>query len=100
MITHLVFFRMKAEASGRDAAENAADLVRRLQELPGKIPQLQELEAGTDFSATPASYDVGLYTCFATREDLEIYRDHPEHQKVVAFVKEVTSERAVVDFET
>lgn len=100
MITHLVFFRMKAEPSAQNAAENAAELVRQLQELPGKIPQLQDLEAGTDFSSTPASYDVGLYTRFATREDLATYRDHPAHQKVVAFVKEVTSERAVVDFET
>lgn len=100
MITHLVFFRMKEEASGRNARENAVELVRRLRELPDKIAALESLEAGTDFSATPASYDVGLYTRFATREDLETYRDHPEHQKVVAFVQEVTSERAVVDFET
>jgi len=90
---------MKPEAAGQAAEENAEELVRLLRELPAKISEVQALEAGRDFSCTPASYDLGLYTRFATKEDLESYRVHPEHQKVIAFVREVTSDRAVVDFE-
>jgi hypothetical protein len=98
MITHLVFFKMMDQAEEATAAENAEELVNRLKSLPSKIPQLVELEAGCDFSNTPASYDVGLLTRFKTREDLEIYRIHPEHQKVVDFVQKTTSARAVVDY--
>lgn len=100
MITHLVFFKMADEAEGATAAENAEKLVSQLRELPSKIPQLVELEAGCDFSDSPASYDVGLVTRFETREDLETYRIHPDHQKVVDFVQKTTSARAVVDYST
>lgn len=92
MIHHLVFFKMKGGAS-------ADELVSRLAALEGKIDELKKIEVGADFSKTPASYDVGLYTVFETTEALEAYRVHPLHQEVVAWVKENTSDRAVVDFE-
>jgi len=97
---HLVFFKFKPEAAGRSAEENAAELVRRLQDLPARIPEIRELSAGTDISRSPASFDLGLYTAFDSPEDLETYRVHPDHQKVIEFVRETTSDRAVVDYET
>lgn len=100
MITHLVFFTMLPEAEGSSGAENAVKLVTLLQGLPPNIPEIRELEAGLDFSKSPASYDVGLLTKFASKADLETYRVHPEHQKVVAFVQKTTASRAVVDYET
>jgi hypothetical protein len=100
MITHLVFFNMLPEANGATGEENAEKLVAMLQALPQQIPEIVELEAGLDFSGTPASYEVGLLTKFASKEDLETYRIHPQHQKVVVFVQQTTSERAVVDYES
>ncbi|MFO7726244.1 MAG: Dabb family protein [Oceanipulchritudo sp.] len=100
MITHIVFFKMLPEAEGRSDRENADKLVELLQNLPREIEPIVELEAGTDFSATPASFDVGLVTRFRTREDLETYRVHEAHQAVVQFVGRTTSERAVVDYES
>jgi deoxycytidine triphosphate deaminase len=100
MVTHIVFFRMHPEAAGSSGKENARRLVEQLRALPDKIDVLVDLEAGADFSQTPASYDVGLITRFNSREDLEAYRVHPEHQKVVEFVQKTTAERAVVDYET
>lgn len=99
MITHLVFFNMLPEAEGASGADNAKKLVDQLNKLPGKIPEIVELEAGLDFSKSPASYEVGLLTKFRTKEDLETYRVHPDHQKVVSFVQKTTSDRAVVDYE-
>lgn len=98
MITHLVFFRMQHEALGQSREANAERLVELLRGLPGEIPELVELDAGRDVSCGPASFDVGLMTRFESLEDLEIYRVHPAHQKVVAFVQATTSARAVVDF--
>ncbi|MGA1205503.1 MAG: Dabb family protein [Opitutales bacterium] len=100
MITHLVFFNMQPEANGSSGEDNAQELVRRLRELPAMIPVIVELEAGLDFSKSPASYEVGLLTKFHSREDLETYRVHPAHQEVVQFVQQTTSARAVVDYET
>lgn len=90
---------MLPEAGDQTAEANAAELVRQLKDLADKIPELLHLEAGTDLSRTPASFDVGLYTKFATLDDLETYRVHPDHQRVVEYVKKVTGDRAVVDFE-
>ena len=99
MIIHLVFFNMHPEAEGATGIENAHKLVDMLKALPASIPEIVELEAGLDFSASPASYEVGLLTKFHTREDLERYRVHPVHQEVIGFVQKTTSARAVTDFE-
>lgn len=100
MITHLVFFKMLPEADGANGEQNALELIEMLKALPPKIPALLELETGKDFSQTAASYDVGLITRFKSREDLEAYRIHPAHQKVVDFVQKTTQSRAVVDYES
>lgn len=99
MITHLVFFRFQEQAGGRDAGGNMAHLQMMLEALPAAIPEIQSLTCGADRSRSPASYDFGLSSTFGSWEDLETYRVHPAHQKVVEFVKEVTSDRAVVDYE-
>ena len=100
MITHIVFFKMLPEAENASAEENVRIIVDLLHQLPSKIHELAHLQAGVDFSGTPASYDVGLVTQFKSREDLEAYRIHLEHQKVVQVILKLTSERAVVDFES
>jgi len=100
MITHIVFFRMRESAEGRTRTENTELLLSRLRALPQHIPQIAHLEAGVDFSDSAASYDVALITRFANEKDLEAYRVHPEHQKVVNFIQQTTSERAVVDYTT
>ncbi len=99
MIIHLVFFNMLPEALGSSGEGNAKELVRRLRKLPESIPEIVELEAGLDFSQSPASYEVGLLTKFRNRQDLETYRVHPVHQEVIEFVQQTTSDRAVVDYE-
>ena len=97
MLTHLVFFRFK-DAEGRSADENAAHAKAMLEALPAQIPELQSLSCGHDVSRTPASFDLGLSTTFVDAEALEIYRVHPAHQEVIAFIKATTSDRAVVDY--
>lgn len=99
MVKHLVFFRMAEEADGRSGTENARLLVEKLRALSGEIAELKGLEAGVDFTRSGASYDVGLYTVFDSRETLEAYRAHPKHQEVVAWINQVTTDRAAVDYE-
>ena len=99
MIKHLVFWKMQASAEGRSAEENAALMVEKLNSLKGLVPQALEIEAGVDFNRSDAAWDVALYTSFGTREDLDAYQVHPEHLKVVSFVRSVVASRSVVDFE-
>jgi hypothetical protein len=99
MIKHIVMWTLKDQAEGAGKAANAAKMKQLLEALPPLIPVLRELEVGVDvFAASPAC-DVILYSTFASRADLDTYQAHPEHQRVVAFVKQVAATRSVVDYE-
>jgi quinol monooxygenase YgiN len=95
-----VFWRLKDASSGNSREENACKLKTMLENLQGKIPEIKRLEVGIDFNRSEAASDVALYSEFTNKEALEKYQQHPEHMKVVAFVKEISSERRVVDYLT
>jgi len=99
MIKHIVMWTLKDSAAGADKKANAAKMKQLLEELNGLVPVLKKLEVGIDvFAATPAC-DVVLYSEFASRADLDVYQVHPEHLRVVAFVKQVVANRNVLDYE-
>ncbi len=99
MIKHIVMWTLKDEAADANKADNARKMKQMLEALTGLIPCLKKIEVGIDvFAATPAC-DVILYSEFASRADLDAYQVHPEHQKIVAFVKQVAASRSVVDYE-
>jgi hypothetical protein len=74
------------------------ELVRRLQALPGLIPEIEGYEVGLDVSRADNSYDVGLYSTFADAEALERYRVHHAHQAVLQLIGEISPQRIVTDW--
>jgi len=98
MVGHIVMWKLKDTAEGRDKAENAKIMCQMLGALPGLIPQLRTLAVSADVFASAPDTDVVLYTVFATPEDLQAYQVHPEHKKCVAFVQALVAERRVVDY--
>ncbi|MEW6265339.1 MAG: Dabb family protein [Thermodesulfobacteriota bacterium] len=99
MIKHIVFWKLKEAAEGGTKAENARKMKALLEALPAEIEEIERLEVGLDFSATPDSFDVVLSSEFASRADLETYQKHPAHLKAGEFVKKVRLERKIVDYE-
>jgi quinol monooxygenase YgiN len=99
LIKHIVMWKLKDAAEGRDRPGNAAEMKRVLEALKGIVPGILELEVGTQFEANEAAYDVVLYSVFKDKAGLEVYMKHPEHLKVVEFVRKVVSDRKVVDYE-
>ncbi len=95
MIKHIVMWKFKSDVSDEDKLE----MKRQLEALRGVVPSLLKIEAGLDLSKKEASMDMSLYTEFQTMGDLAAYANHPEHLKVVGFVKLLVSDRAVVDYE-
>lgn len=100
MLVHIVMWKLKSEANGRDKAANAVIMKDRLEALPAHIPEIHTLEVGIDISRTAASYDVVLYSQFKDAAALESYRVHPDHIAVGEFIGQVVSERRVVDYYT
>lgn len=99
MIKHIVMWTLKDEAEGATAAENGMKMKQMLEALNGKISGLKHLEVGLDiFQASPA-WQVVLYSELDSREALQGYQQHPDHQRCVEFVKKVVTDRGVVDYE-
>ena len=98
MINHVVLFKLKdyPEAEKPTILKEMKSL---LEGLKGKIEELRYIEVGVNYELKAKSYDIVLISHFDSIEDLDKYRVHPEHQKVVARFAETTSERAAVDFE-
>jgi hypothetical protein len=83
-----------------DNNETNRSLVRdMLLNLPEVVEDLESLEIGDNFNESDAAYDLVLITTHRDRARLEKYRKHPEHVAVANRIKELTSERVVVDFE-
>ena len=98
MVRHIVLWRLKESVGGRGKAENAADIKRRLEDLNGKIPGMIQLEVGFDFSRTPDSSDIVLYSEFESRAALDAYQAHPLHEAVKPIVMAASDERRLVDY--
>lgn len=94
MLTHVVLFKFKPETTG----DQIQQLVEGLGGLPHQIEEIREFRFGADVIRSERSYDLGLVSSFDDREALQRYQVHPEHQKVVAIVKAITSSVVAVDF--
>ena len=99
MIRHIVLWRFAEEAGGKARDENLSEAQARLQALPRMIPELRELEIHRGLILGDRSFDLALLSSFDSRQALRAYQDHPAHQEVVAFLRTVETERAVIDFE-
>ncbi len=94
MIKHIVFFKLKDNST-----ENKKVVQNRLLQMKDEIWVLKNIEVGINFKESDRAYDIALITDFATEEDLNIYQDHPYHVGIKNFIKEVTSDSKVVDFQ-
>ena len=95
MIGHIVLFKFKEENKIQNI-ERAKELLLALEDL---IPELVMMQVGINFDSADRAMDLSLYSLFESKEDLTRYASHPEHLKVVTFIKEVTEYSKVCDYE-
>ena len=100
MIKHIVMWKLKDFAEGANREENARRMKKALEGLKDAIPQISLIEVGFDFNRSETALDIALYSEFASKEDLQIYQQHPAHVNVAqSLVQKVTQERKGVDYE-
>jgi len=99
MVKHVVFWRLKPEAHGHTAAQNAQLIKEKLEALVGVIPGLLSVEVGFDLARFEQASDVALYATFDSREALAAYDVHPAHKAVVPFITDARAERWAVDYD-
>ena len=99
MVKHIVMWKLADEAEGASKNSNAKKIRELLYALKTTIPQIKKIEVGMNLrTGDEYAYDLALYSEFETVDDLEIYKEHPEHKKVSAFVSKVKTDRAFVDY--
>jgi len=94
MIKHVVLMKFKSGIQ----EETFSRLEKGLASLPAAIPVIREYQFGLDVVRSDRSYDFGLIAEFDDLPSLEAYQTHPEHQKVVALLKEICEDIRAVDF--
>ena len=97
MINHVVLFKLK-DFFGEEKVKVIAELKSLLEGLKDKISEVKYIEVGVNYELEAKGYDIVLLSHFESVEDLDKYRIHPEHLKVVARIGETTVSRAAVDF--
>ncbi len=98
MLKHIVVFKLKEFAEGSSKSENARLIKQQLEKLPDIIPQIFEYEIGINSLDDPRAYDMVLIALFKSMDDFLIYRNNPEHIKVLEFIMKRTEDAKVVDY--
>jgi len=98
MINHVVLFKLK-DYSKDEKKKILSELKSLLEGLKDKIAEVKFIEVGLNFEIETKGYDICLLSHFNSVEDLDKYRIHPEHLKVVKRINETTDSRSAVDYE-
>jgi hypothetical protein len=94
MLTHIVVWKYRADASQDIRDEHLAGL----RSLHSVVPGIESFSVGVDTLHSSKSYDTGLVAIFRDRSVLDAYTVHPDHVKVVEFGRDITDRMAKVDF--
>lgn len=93
MIKHVVMWKFK-----ENEEENMKKFLKGLNDLKQIIPEIKNMETGININPKN-EYDAILISEFETMEDLEKYKNNPEHVKVSALCKEIRVNRQAIDYE-
>ena len=96
MVKHIVFFKLQGDSDNKN--DGIQTLKDKLDKLKNKIPQIINLETGINISTRSSAYDLALVTEFKNEGDLEIYRNHPEHQDIITYIREAKIVSVVTDY--
>lgn len=97
MVKHIVIWNLSQELGEEEKKKAAIKIKTDLESLQGKIPGLLSVEVVTA-PYDSSTHDIALFTSYETVEALQSYQVHPEHLKVVEFVRSVTCNRVCFDY--
>lgn len=97
MFHHVVMFKW---ADGVAEPEIGA-MAKALDALIATVPEVMAYRHGPDLGIADGNFDYVIVGDYASAEDYAVYRDHPEHQRIIAeLIKPHVAQRAAVQYET
>ncbi len=94
MLVHIVMFKFKEE----NKKANIIQAKQMLENLMGTVPSLRSIDVGVNFIEADRAMDLSIIATFESQTGLDAYDMHPEHQKVVAFIKSVVEYSKASDY--
>ena len=92
MVKHIVLYNLK---DGLDKDETVRMIASHLEPLVGKIPGLVALEVRRGYNGM----DFALNSQFETRNDLNLYAEHPLHQEAKSHFFHLLDSRVACDYD-
>lgn len=84
---------------GTDAADIEA-MGAALDALVATVPEVLDYRHGPDVGATDGNFDYVIVGEYASMDDYVSYRDHPEHQRIIAeMIKPHVHSRSAVQYD-
>lgn len=96
-LRHIVLMKMSA-TNPDERRERTETLASALRELPPHIEQILALSVGMNVLERTGNWDLALTVDVADEDALEVYRNHPEHLKVLHLINDTVAERAAADY--
>ena len=93
-INHLLFIKFHPNVS----ADRIAEDLSLLRSLNGRVPGVENLSAGQNFTDRAAGYTHGVVVTLKDREALAAYIAHPYHTEVAKQLR-ADAEYLVMDYE-
>lgn len=95
MLRHVVMFEWVDDV---DSADIEAIGVA-LDALVATVPQVVSYQHGPDVGITDGNFDYVIIGEYASVDDYVVYRDHPEHQRIIAeMIRPKVAHRAAVQY--
>ncbi len=99
MIKHIVMIKLKSFSTEKDKALKIKEIKEGLEGLKNLIKEIKFIEIGVNINPSERASDLVLLSDFDSLESLEVYRVHPEHQKVLKIISENAEKVTAVDYE-
>ncbi len=99
MIKHIVMWTLKENHLEKTKLELLREMRNKLLSLKDKIPEIKNIEVELNGANFDRNHDIVLIAEYDNLKTLAIYANHSEHQKVVKFIREISTSRVAVDFE-
>ena len=95
MLRHIVMMKFKDRERVKEISEKVKKM---LDDLVPVVDDLKRMEVGINVNTKPAAYDLVLTADFDDEAGLNGYRAHPDHVKILDYMKDVVDKTTVVDY--
>ena len=95
MLRHIVMMKFKQQENAGVLSEKVKMM---LDNLVPVVDSLKRMEVGINVNTKPSAFDLVLTADFDDEAGLNEYRSHPDHVKILDFMRDVVEKTAVVDY--